>query len=93
MSTSEIVAGGLQDIKRAKVFGTQTPGMALPSVIVKMPNGDSFQYAIGDLEKPSGGRYEGEGVEPDVVVENRQIDYISGADLPLSAAVEWLIKQ
>ena len=93
VSTSEIVAGGLQDISRARVFGTQTPGMPLPSVIIKLPNGDSFQYAVADLKKPSGGRYEGEGVVPDIVVANSQKDYISGEDLPLKAAIEWLLSE
>ena len=39
MSTSEILAGGLQDLGRAHVFGTRTPGAALPSVVERLPNG------------------------------------------------------
>ena len=40
MSTSEILAGGLRDLKLARVFGTRTPVAALPSLIEVLPNGD-----------------------------------------------------
>jgi carboxyl-terminal processing protease len=40
-STSEILAGGLQDLKRARIFGTRTAGAVLPSDIMTaaMPEG------------------------------------------------------
>ena len=49
MSTSEIFAGGLQDLKLARIFGTKTPGAALPSVVEMLPNGDRFQFADRQL--------------------------------------------
>src|ERR1700683_382602 len=45
-STSEIFAGGLQDLRRARIFGTHTAGAALPSLIMRLPDGDGFQYAV-----------------------------------------------
>ena len=54
MSTSEILAGGLQDLGRAKVFGTRTPGAALPSLVERLPNGDGFQYAIANYTSTGG---------------------------------------
>ena len=71
-STSEIFAGGLQDVKRARVFGTHTAGAALPSVISKLPNGDGFQYAIANYISVGGKPLEGIGVTPD--------DGVAGAD-------------
>src|SRR5206468_2033962 len=53
-STSEILAGGLKDLKRARIFGTKTAGAALPSVIVHLPNGDGFQYAIANYISQGG---------------------------------------
>src|ERR1019366_8027091 len=44
-STTEILAGGMQDLGRARIFGTRSAGAALPSDIVRLPNGDGFQYA------------------------------------------------
>jgi carboxyl-terminal processing protease len=43
-STTEMLAQGLQDLKRARVFGTRSAGAALPSDIIRLPNGDGFQY-------------------------------------------------
>jgi carboxyl-terminal processing protease len=40
-STSEIFAGGLQDLARARIFGTKTAAAALPSVIEKMATASS----------------------------------------------------
>jgi len=45
-STSEIFAGGMQDIGRARIFGTKSMAAALPPVIEKLSNGDGFQYAV-----------------------------------------------
>src|SRR5262249_20269927 len=68
MSSSEIMAGGLQGLKRARVFGTRTPGAALPSLFLRLPNGDRLQYVIADYVSVSGQRLEGNGVQPDEVV-------------------------
>ncbi|HST60420.1 MAG TPA: S41 family peptidase, partial [Longimicrobium sp.] len=39
-STSEIFAGGLQALGRARVFGATSAGQALPSLMPRLPNGD-----------------------------------------------------
>jgi carboxyl-terminal processing protease len=65
MSTSEILAGGLKDLERARIFGTPTPGAALPSQIERLPNGDGFQYAYANYVSAGGKRLEGRGVRPD----------------------------
>jgi C-terminal processing protease CtpA/Prc len=51
-STSEIFAGGMQEIGRAVVVGDRTVGAALPSVFQKLPTGALFQYAIADFKTP-----------------------------------------
>ena len=68
-STTEILAGGLQDLGRARIFGTRSAGAALPSDIIRLPNGDGFQYARASYTSVSGKTLEGNGVTPDVVVE------------------------
>ncbi|MBC7783838.1 MAG: hypothetical protein H7144_08355 [Burkholderiales bacterium] len=89
-STAEILAGGLQDIGRARVFGTRSAGMALPSVVEKLPNGDTFQYAIANYISTGGQTLEGRGVEPDEVVTAEP----SGDNDPvLAAAVKWIKSQ
>lgn len=90
-STSEILAGGLQDLGRARVFGIRSAGMALPSLIDKLPNGDVFQYAVADYVSTGGEKLEARGVIPDEVVE-----YKPPYDLPdpvVDAAVKWIKSQ
>jgi carboxyl-terminal processing protease len=92
-STSEILAGGLQDLKRARIFGTRTAGAALPSLFERLPNGDGFQYAVGNYISVGGKPLEGNGVMPDDVVTLSRTALLAGHDLVLDAAVNWIDKQ
>jgi carboxyl-terminal processing protease len=93
MSTSEILAGGLKDIGRARIFGVQTPGAALPSQVDVLPNGDRFQYATADYVSAGGKRLEGLGVTPDVIAPPDRQDLLAGRDPALDAAVKWIQSQ
>jgi carboxyl-terminal processing protease len=92
-STSEIFAGGLKDVKRARIFGTRTAGAALPSVIERLPNGDGFQYAIANYISQGGKPLEGIGVIPDEEVRQTRRQLLDGKDAVLDAAVAWIGKQ
>lgn len=92
-STSEILAGGLQDLDRAKIFGSRTMGAALPSLIVRLPNKDGFQYAIANYLSVGGKALEGNGVEPDVAVEITRDALLAGNDPALDAALDWIRKE
>ena len=89
-STSEILAGGLQDLHRARVFGTRTAGAALPSMIERLPNGDAFQYAVANYISEGGATLEGHGVQPDEVVPYRRTSLGQGHDAALEAALAWI---
>ena len=89
-STSEIFAEGLQDLGRARIFGGRTAGAALPSDIVRLPNGDGFQYAEAGYTSESGKVLEGAGVTPDVVVRQTREALLAGRDLVVEAADEWI---
>jgi carboxyl-terminal processing protease len=90
VSTSEIMAGGLQDLKRARIFGTRTAGAALPSMIERLPNGDLFQYAMANYISEGGRTLEGNGVEPDVTVPTTREALLAGKDPVLDAALDWI---
>jgi len=90
MSTSEILAGGLRDLKRARVFGTRTPGAALPSMVVVLPNGDRFQYAFANYVSTGGKPLEGAGVVPDVETPLTRAFLLEGRDPAVEAAVCWI---
>jgi carboxyl-terminal processing protease len=89
-STSEILAQGLRDLGRARIFGTRTAGAALPSDIIRLPNGDGFQYAQASYVSEKGKILEGNGVTPDEEVHQTGADVESGRDPVLNAAVRWI---
>lgn len=89
-STSEIFAGGLQDLHRARIFGTHTAGAALPSVITRLPSGDAFQYAVANYISDGGRPLEGLGVTPDVEISLTREGLLAGHDAVLDAALEWI---
>jgi carboxyl-terminal processing protease len=89
-STSEIFAGGMQDLKRARVFGTRTAAAALPSMFTKLPNGDGFQYAVANYISEGGKQLEGIGVTPDREVKLTRHQLLEGQDPVLDAAVSWI---
>jgi len=92
-STSEIFAGGMQELGGAVVVGERTAGAALPSIFFKLPTGAIFQYAIGDFKTPKGIVIEGRGVAPDVEVKRTRRSLLEGRDVQLDAAIEQIRKQ
>lgn len=93
VSTAELFAAGLQGIGRARVFGRRSAGMALPSIIETLPDGDRLQFAIADLHGPKGERIEGAGVQPDEVIALSREDLLAGRDPDLDAALHWIRSQ
>jgi carboxyl-terminal processing protease len=71
-SASEIVAGALQDRKRAKLVGTRTFGKGIFQQVMPLDNGGALDLTVGQYFLPSGrniggaGTKPGEGLEPDV---------------------------
>jgi carboxyl-terminal processing protease len=92
-STSEILAGGLQDLHRARIFGTRTAGAALPSVIEILPNGDGFQYPVANYISSGGQALEGRGVIPDTMAEPTRETLLRHEDTALAAAIHWIEQQ
>jgi carboxyl-terminal processing protease len=92
-STSEIMAEGLKDLGRARIFGTHTAGAALPSLFDKLPDGDGFQYAIANYISEGGQPLEGLGVTPDVETPITREALLAGKDPALDAAVAWIKQQ
>ncbi len=90
-STSEIFAGGMQDLGLARLFGSTTAGAALPSFIIKLPNGDGFQYAVAKYFSEDGEVLEGRGVTPDVTVVPTRESLRAEGDPALEAARRWLL--
>lgn len=89
-SCSEIFAGGLKDLGRARIFGSTTAGAVLPSTIEMLPNKDGFQYAFANYRSEKGDVLEGVGVSPDVEVYHTREALLRGKDRVLETALQWL---
>jgi carboxyl-terminal processing protease len=92
-SCSEVFAGGLQDLNRARVFGSRTMGAVLPSAIEKLPNGDGFQFAFANYVSEGGEVLEGTGVVPNTEVVPTRKALLQGRDPVLEAAIAWIRAQ
>jgi carboxyl-terminal processing protease len=89
-SASECFAGGLQDLGRARIFGAQTMGQALPAATKRLANGDVLLYAIGDFVTSTGRRLEGRGVVPDEAAPLVPAQIAAGRDPALDRALAWI---
>jgi carboxyl-terminal processing protease len=68
-SASEIVAGALQDHKRATIMGTQTFGKGSVQTIMPLGNNTAIKLTTARYYTPSGRSIQAKGITPDVVVE------------------------
>ncbi len=93
MSASEVLAQGLRDAGRARIFGRRSAGAVLASTVERLPNGDGFQYPMARFEFSSGAVVEGVGVIPDVEVRPTRDTLLAGRDVVLEAAVAWIRSQ
>jgi carboxyl-terminal processing protease len=89
-SASECFTGGLQSLGRARVFGVQTMGQALPASTRRLPDGDVLLYAVGDFTTSTGRALEGPGVQPDEEIPLSITSLASGRDAVLEAALAWI---
>jgi carboxyl-terminal processing protease len=73
-SASEIVAGALQDHKRALVVGTQTFGKGSVQTILPLNNGTAIKLTTARYYTPNGRIIQAKGITPDIVVEEATIN-------------------
>ena len=68
-SASEIVAGALQDHKRALIVGTQSFGKGSVQTILPLNNGTAIKLTTARYYTPDGRSIQAKGITPDIVVE------------------------
>jgi carboxyl-terminal processing protease len=68
-SASEIVAGALQDQKRALILGTTSFGKGSVQSVKPLKEGFGLKYTIARYYTPSGRSIQAEGIKPDIEVE------------------------
>ena len=73
-SASEIVAGALQDHRRAVVMGTQSFGKGSVQTIMPIPGHGAMRLTTASYFTPSGRSIQKTGVTPDIEVEQARIE-------------------
>jgi len=74
-SASEIVAGALQDFKRAVVVGEKTFGKGSVQVVMPIGRDEALKLTVARYYLPSGRTIQAKGVTPDIIVHLGKIDY------------------
>ncbi|WP_010244439.1 S41 family peptidase [Peptoniphilus rhinitidis] len=96
-SASEILAGAISDLHRAKIVGKTTYGKGVVQNVIGLPDGDGLKLTISEYYTPSGKSINKKGVKPDVEVELPEdikgigVDY-KDTDTQLKKAIEMIEK-
>jgi len=89
-SASEIMAGALQDHKRATIIGVTTFGKGTVQEIFELPGGSSMRITTAHWLMPNGKNLSKEGIDPDIVVERTVDQMKENIDPQLDAAIDLL---
>ncbi|MEQ1621538.1 MAG: S41 family peptidase [Methylococcales bacterium] len=79
-SASEIVAGALQDQKRAVIMGEKSFGKGSVQTILPTSNGAAVKLTTARYFTPSGRSIQAEGIEPDVTVARVKLEALDKAE-------------
>jgi len=73
-SASEIVAGALQDQKRALILGTTSFGKGSVQTIENLRDGSGLKLTIARYYTPNGRSIQAKGIEPDITLKFKRLD-------------------
>src|SRR3954465_10289248 len=79
-SASEIVAGALQDHKRATIVGTRSFGKGSVQTIIPLGGNGAIRLTTARYYTPSGRSIQAKGIEPDLQVTNEIPPELKGKD-------------
>ncbi len=90
-SAAEIVAGALQDEKRAAILGAKTFGKGSVQELQDLPDGSSMKITVAHWFTPNDRSIQDAGITPDKDVQLTADDFNSNRDPQMDAAVQEII--
>jgi carboxyl-terminal processing protease len=86
-SAPEIVAGALQDNKRALLVGTRTFGKGVAQTVMPIDGGNAIKLTTARYYTPLGKAIQLHGITPDVVVEEAVVTPVKGLGYPSESSL------
>ena len=87
-SASEIVAGALQDHKRAVIMGTESFGKGSVQTVMPLSETSAIKLTTARYFTPNGRSIQAHGIEPDIVAERAKIEALPRGDNITEADLE-----
>lgn len=79
-SASEIVAGALQDHKRALIIGTKSFGKGSVQTFMQINPRAAVKLTTAKYYTPNGRSIQAEGIEPDIIIEPAKVEFAEQKD-------------
>ena len=94
-SASEILAGALKDLGKAKIVGTKTYGKGIIQQIIPLSDGSGIKITTEEYQTPNRNKIHEVGIEPDEIVElpetvTNVLEILEDQDTQLQKAIELL---
>lgn len=86
-SASEILAGALKDLGKAKIVGTKSYGKGVIQQILRLTDGSGLKITIEEYQTPNRNKINNIGIKPDIEIE---LEEDSEEDAQLQKAIELL---
>ena len=88
ISAGETLTLAMRSLPQLTTLGDTTSGAFANAITRELPNGWLYSMSIGEWKAADGTSFEGQGIPPNIVVQNQEDVLLGGTDQALEAAIE-----